>query len=135
MLNTRSQLARNNSVDMSGMDRDSDAESESSLPEILARDQTNEFDNGDLLKNQNDTERHILYQRFSEINKQINELTNLVSALTKKIFSSNRERNDLNSVSNRHETRSNVVTGASTSNVQTNLLRPSSSHYTQPPAH
>ena len=120
---------------MSGMDRHSDTESESILPEILARDQTNEFDNGDLLNYQNDTERHILNLRFSGMNKQINQLTNLVSALTEKIFSSNRERNDLNSVSYGHETRSDVVTGASTSNAQTKPLRPSTSHYTQPPAH
>ena len=106
MINTKSQLARNNSVDMCGMERHSDAESESSLPEILARNQINLFNNGDLLNYWNDTERHILNQRFSERNKQINELTNLVLASTEKISSSVREGNDLKTVFYRHETRS-----------------------------
>ena len=76
------------------------------MPEILTRDQINDFDNGDLLTYRNDTERHTVNQRFPEMNGQINELTNLVFALTEKISSSNREKNDLNTVSYGHETRS-----------------------------
>ena len=51
--------------------------------------------------------------------------------LTEKISSSNREGNDLKTVSIGHETRSDMVTGASTSNAQTNPQQPSSSQYPQ----
>ena len=81
MVNTRSQTARINSVRMSGMDRHSDAESEDSLPDVLTRDQINDFNAGDLLNYRNDTERHTVNKRFSKANKQISELTNLVLAL------------------------------------------------------
>ena len=40
------------------MDRHSDAESEDSLPDVLTRDQINDFDAGDLLKYRNGIERH-----------------------------------------------------------------------------
>ena len=88
------------------MDRHSDAESEDSLPDVLTRDQINDFNAGDLLNYRNDTERHTVNKRFSKANKQISELTNLVLALTEKISSSNREGIGLNTVSNDHETRS-----------------------------
>ena len=106
MVNTRSQLARNNSVNMNGMDGNSDAESENSLPEILTSDQINQFHNGDLLNDRNTNERHTVNQRFSEMNKKSSEVTNLVLALTEKISSSNREENELNTVPIGHETRS-----------------------------
>ena len=114
MVNTRSQKARDNSISMNGINRHSDAESEDSLPDVLTREQMSEFDNGDLLNYRNDTERHAVNQRFSEINRQISELTNLVIALTEKIFSSNREGNGLNTVSYGHETRSDNETEGST---------------------
>ena len=44
------------------------------------------------------------------MNRQISELTNLVLALTEKISSSNREGNELNTVSNSHEARSDTTT-------------------------
>ena len=74
----------------------------------------NEFDNGNLLDYRNESERHTVNQRFNEMNKQITELTNLVLASTEKISSndkissSNREGNDLNTVSIGHETRSDT---------------------------
>ena len=108
MVNTRSQLARNNSVNMKGMAENSDIESENNLPEILTRDQINEFDNGDLFNYRNTCELNIVNQRFSEMNKQITELTNLVLVLTEKISSSNREGNELNTVSIGHEARSDI---------------------------
>ena len=40
------------------MDKHSDAESEGSLPEILTKDDTNQFDIDDLINYRNDTERH-----------------------------------------------------------------------------
>ena len=54
------------------MDRNSDSESDSSVPEILTRDQINEFDDGDLLNYQIGNDRHTVDLRFSEMNKQIN---------------------------------------------------------------
>ena len=134
MVNTRSQTARNTSSNMNGTDRYSDTESEGRVPEVLTRDQMREFDNGNLLHSRNErnqTERLTVNQRFSEMNKQIIELTNLVLVLTEKLFSSNREGNDLNTVSIGHETSSDMVTGASTSNAQTNPQRPSTSQYPQ----
>ena len=105
MVNTRSRTAKNTQSDMDGTDRYSNAESEISIPEVLTREQMNEFDSGNLLDYRNESERHTVNQRFNEMNKQISELTNLVFALTEKISSndeissSNREGNDLNTVS------------------------------------
>ena len=112
MVDTRSRTARNTNSIMNGTDRYSDAENESSIPEVLTRKQMNEFDSGNLLDYRNESERHTVNQRFNEMNKQISELTNLVLALTgkissnDKISSSNREENDHNTVSIGHETRS-----------------------------
>ena len=134
MVNTRSRTIRNTPSDINGTDRYSDTESETSFPEVLSRDLIREFDNGDLLNGRNDNERSIVDQRFFEMNKQITELTNIVLMLTEKISSSNREGNNLNTVSIGHETRSDMVTGASTSNTQTqtNPQRPPTSQYPQP---
>ena len=74
MVNTRSQTTRSRSTDMSGMDRYSDAESEDSVP--------------DSYKRTNGRIRHAVKQRFSEMNRQISELTYLVLVLTEKISSS-----------------------------------------------
>ena len=93
---------------MSGIDRNSDSESDSSVLEILTRDQINEFNNGDFLNYQNGNDRHTVDLRFSEMNKQISDLTNLVLALTEKISSSNRDGNESNTVSIGHETRSDT---------------------------
>ena len=90
---------------MKGTDRYSDTESEGSVPEVSTRDQMKEFDDGNLLHSRNETERLTVNQRFSEMNKQITELTNLVLGLTEKISSSNREGNDIG-----HETRSDKYT-------------------------
>ena len=91
---------------MNGTDRHSDTESEGSVPGVLTRDQTREFDNGNLLHSRNEVERLTVNQRVSEMNKQIIELTNLVLVFTEKISSSKREGNDLNTVSIGHEIRS-----------------------------
>ena len=90
------------------MDRHSDSESECSIPEVLTREQIIEFNDGDVLNYQNNSGRDSVNQRFSDMNRQINELTNLVLALTEKISSSNRgnrEGNELNTVSNNYEAR------------------------------
>ena len=87
------------------MEYSSDNESECSIPEVLTREQIIEFNNGDVLNYQNNSARDSVNQRFSDMNRQINELTNLVLALTEKISSSNREGNELNTVSGSHEAR------------------------------
>ena len=115
MVNTRSRTARNTHSNMNGTDRYSDAERESSIPEVLTREQMNEFDNGNLLDYRNEPEHHTVNQRFNEMNKHISELTSRVLALTEikssndKISSSNREGNNLNTVSIGHETRSDTA--------------------------
>ena len=91
------------------MDRYSDTESEGSVPEVLTRKQMIEYNNGDLINNRNISEMETFNQRFCEMNKRISDLTSLVLALTKKIPSSNREGNGLNTVSNEHETRSDTL--------------------------
>ena len=100
MVNTRSQTAKNISTEAYTMDKNSDTESEGSVPEVLSREQISEFNNGDLIFNQNYFEMNTINQRFYEMNKQIADLTSLVLALTDKISSSNREGNGLNTVSN-----------------------------------
>ena len=81
-------------------------EGECSIPEVLSREQIIEFNDGDVLNYQNNSGRNSVNQRFSDMNRQLNELTNLVLALTEKISSSNREGNELNTVSINHEARS-----------------------------
>ena len=108
MVNTKSQTAENIPTNMNGTDRYSDSESEDSIPDILTREHINEFDNGNMLDNRNDIERRTVNQRFSEMNKQITELTNLVLVLTEKISSSNREGNALSTAPNWQDTRSDT---------------------------
>ena len=81
-------------------------EGECSIPEVLSREQIIEFNDGDVLNHQNNSGLDSVNQRFSDMNRQLNELTNLVLALTEKISSSNREGNELNTVSINHEARS-----------------------------
>ena len=98
-------------------DRHSDTESEGSVPEVLTREQMSEFDNGNLLDCSGESERRAVNQRFTEMTRQISELTNLVLALTEKISSnekpssSNREGNVPNiTTSNESDTRSDTNT-------------------------
>ena len=116
MVNTRSQVTDNQHTFMCRTDRHSDTESESSVPEVLTREQMSEFDNGNLLDYSGESERRAVNQRFTEMTRQINELTNLVLALTEKISSnekpssSNREGNVPNiTTSNETDTRSDSV--------------------------
>ena len=113
MVTTRSKIAKNVLTETNTMDRNRDTESEGSVLDLLTRDQLNEFDIGDLFNYRDDTERHVVNQRFSEINKHISELTSLVLDLTEKISSSNREGNGLNTVSYGNETRSDNWPGQS----------------------
>ena len=97
---------------MNGTDRHSDDESECSVPEVLTREQMNEFENENLLDYRNTDNRQTVDQRFTEMKRQISELTNLVLALTEKISSNDtlpsntREGNVPNTMSNEHGARS-----------------------------
>ena len=97
---------------MNGTDRNSDDDSECSVPEVLTREQMNEFDDENLLGYRNTDNGQTVDQRFTEMNRQISELTNLVIALTEKISSNDalpsntREGIVINTVSNEHGARS-----------------------------
>ena len=138
MVNTRSQVAENQRTLMCRPDRHSDTESESSVPEVLTREQMNEFDNGNLLDFSGESERQAVNQRFTEMNRQISELTNLVLTLTEKISSNEkpssnvREGNVPNiTTSNELDARSDMVTGVPTTNYLPNPPRQSTSQYPQ----
>ena len=110
MVNTRSQTAKNISVETGRVDRYSDTESEGSIPEVLenqvSREPIIEFKNENLINNRNNLEMNTFDQQFCEMKRRISDLTILVLALTEKILSNNREENGLNTVSNKYETRS-----------------------------
>ena len=93
MVNTRSQNVDSYAACSSGMEQNSDNESEYSFPNTLSRNQMNEFENGDLM----------------EMNKQISELTNIVLALTEKISAPTTECSGLTTVINTNVTRSDNI--------------------------
>ena len=88
MVNTRSQVRSSIPVFMSRMDkhdRSSDTESECSVPEVLSRDQIDELNDGNPIRTDYNSEQRSIDQRFSDMNKQIGDLTGLVLALTEKL--------------------------------------------------
>ena len=111
MVTTRSQSNRIREVHNRVMDRSSDNESETSLPDILSRDQMAELDTDDLLNRQRNTDGYSIDQRFNEINRQIGDLTNIVLTLTQQFSSNNREGNRLNVATINANSRSDMVTG------------------------
>ena len=126
-------------VFMSGMDkhdRSSDTESECSVPEVLSRDQIDELDDGNLIRTNNNSEQRSIDQRFSDMNKQISDLTGLVWALTEKLSSNIVEGNSQSTASDKACARSAMVTGVSPTNYLTNPhpTHQSTSRYPQPPA-
>ena len=139
MVNTRSQSRSSIPVYKSGMDRhdrSSDTESECSVPEVLSRDQIDESDEGNLINANNYVEQKSIDQRFSDMNKQISDLTGLILALTEKLSSNVGEGSKPSTVPNKTCTRSDMVTGATTATHLTNPDPPhqSTSRYPQPPA-
>ena len=86
MVVPRSQSYRNNSIETEIM---SDSENDHSVHEVLSRDQMIEFDNGDVLNRDRDFDRKRIEQRFSDMNRQIGELTSIVLSLTEKSSSNN----------------------------------------------
>ena len=111
MVNTRSQVRSSIPVFMSGMDkhdRSSDTESECSVPEVLSRDQIDELDNVNLIRTDNNSEQRSIDQRFSDMNKQISDLTGLVLALTEKLSSNIGEGNSQSTASDKACARSDT---------------------------
>ena len=106
MVNTRSQNVDSYAACSSGMEQNSDNESEYSFPNTLSRNQINDFENGDLINVRQNSSSNSVDQRFMEMNKQISELTNIVLALTEKISSPTTECGGLNTVINTNVTRS-----------------------------
>ena len=89
---------------MSGMDkhdRSSDTESECSVPEVLSRDQIDELDDGNLIRFDNNSEQRSIDQRYSDMNKQISDLTGLVLALTEKLSYKSGEGNSQSTASDK----------------------------------
>ena len=139
MVNTRSQSRSSIPVFMgkaNGNDRVSDSESECSIPDLLTRDQIDELDNENLIHSGQHSDQMTIDQRSSSMNRQINELTGLVLALTEKLSSSHGEGNDQNTVTSKTSARSDMVTGVPQTNFLANPhpTQQSTSKYPQPPA-
>ena len=92
------------------MDRHSDTEIESTVPEVLSRDQMAETDDGNMMRTRCTSEQKSIDRRFLDMNKQISDLTGLVLALTEKISSNVGEGNKPSTVSDKTCTRSDIYT-------------------------
>ena len=139
MVNTRSQARSSIPVFMSKAsrnDRVSDSESECSIPDLLTRDQIDELDDENLIHSEQHSDQMTIDQRFSSMNRQINELTGLVLALTEKLSSNHGEGNDQNTVIDKTSARSDMVTGVPQTNFLANPhpTQQSTSRYPPPPA-
>ena len=96
MVVTRSQANRNSLPEPETM---SDSESESSVPDVLSMAQMVAFDEGDLLNRNNNVEHNNIERRFSDMSRQIGEITNIVLSLPERISSNTKEGNCLNTLS------------------------------------
>ena len=106
MVLTRSQATKADQRELESMEYPSDNESERSVPEVLSRDQIDELDDGNLIRTDYNLEQRSIDQRFSDMNKQISDLTGLVLALTEKLSSNVREGNNKSTASDKTCTRS-----------------------------
>ena len=112
MVNTRSQVRSSYPVSksrMDSLDRNSDTESECSVPEVLSRDQIDELDDGNLIRTDYNLEQRSIDQRFSDMNKEISDLTGLVLALTEKLSSNVGEGNHQSKASDKTCARSDKL--------------------------
>ena len=137
MVLTRSQATKADQRELESMEYPSDNESECSAPEVLSRDQIDELDGGNLIRTDYNLEQRSIDQRFSDMNKQISDLTGLVLALTEKLSSNVGEGNNQSTASDKTCARSDMVTGVSPTNYLMNphTTHQSTSRYPQPPAH
>ena len=88
MLNTRSQILRENRVEQTGGDEYSDNEDNISVADHYSGSYFNDHDDETLRSQEKDHERSRIEQRFLEMNMQIGELTSMVRALTEKVTNS-----------------------------------------------
>ena len=95
MVNTRSQILRENRVEQTGEDVYSDTEDNISVADHYSGSYFNDHDDEAVRSQERDHERSRIEQRFMEMNKQIGELTSMVRALTEKVANS-REESDPN---------------------------------------
>ena len=109
MVLTRSQATKADQRELESMEYPSDNESECSVPEVLSRDQIDELDGGNLISTDYNLEQRSIDQRFSDMNKQISDLTGLVLALTEKLFSNVGEGNNQSTASDKTCARSDRV--------------------------
>ena len=78
------------------MNEFSDNDNNVSFPEHYSRGQNSETNNENLSDQERDHQRIRIELRFSDMNRQIGELTSLVKTLTEKIASNGREKSDRN---------------------------------------
>ena len=95
MVNTRSQILRENRVEQTREDECSDNEDNISVADHYSGSYFNDHDDEAVRSQERDHERSRIEQRFLKKNKQIGELTSMVRALTEKVTNS-REENDPN---------------------------------------
>ena len=74
MVVTRSQFEKNNPLDSETI---SDSESNQSVPEVLSRAHMFEFNNGEILDRNRGSDNDRMERRFSDMNRQIGNLTKL----------------------------------------------------------
>ena len=106
MIITRSQTNRSNLLTP---ETTSDNESHQSSPEVLSRAQTIAFDEGGLLIKTRDFENDNIERTFSDMSRQIGEITNILLSLTERLSSNTREGNGLNTLSSEPNGRSDNV--------------------------
>ena len=109
MVTTRSQSNRDRQIETQNMDRSSDSESDASFPEVLSRDQIENLDSEDVLTRHHGNHDNSVDQRFSELNRQIGDLTSIVLTLTNQIASINGEGNRPNTATTSANSRSDRV--------------------------
>ena len=95
MVNTKSQMLRENTVEQTGDDEYSDNEDNISVADHYSGSYFNDCSDEAMRSQERDHERSRIEQRFLDMNRQIGELTSMVRALTEKVTNS-REENDPN---------------------------------------
>ena len=78
------------------MNEFSDIDNNVSFPELYSRSQNSETNNENLSDQERDYQRIRIELRFSDMNRQIGELTSLVRTVKEKIASNGREESDIN---------------------------------------
>ena len=103
MVIIRSQSNRNN---LPETEITRNKESDHSIPGELLRKQGIQFEHCDLLNQDRNYARNKIEQRFSDMDRRIGELTNIVLTLTRKISSNISDGNGKNFFSNESNSRS-----------------------------